>query len=344
LLYDGSTEGLVAAMGRLLDERALRERLSRPVAVADRPLGAFYDAPVATQPLASEPCDPPPSTLVLLLAGQGEAGSAARTRQALLGIGVNDECIVSLREDGQGGASTLRLLGRLWACESPGSSGCAPPRTREALVVLRAGDVPDESWWPRSCQALANPLAGAFAGTWGRRGGMVEARLLDLCPERYPFEYGTDPTRVLMRTDPGVPIDRLFDDDLGPLGEVGYLWQAVRRWGPGVVLPRPLMELAGRAEAADESSLKFLVLRHGDVFADRLALWAGLLDEEVRTLKSLVPEAPDGVGLSADQRRVIAAGLDGRTLASLAWGRLRRHLREDPGAWLRRTVTSLIGR
>jgi hypothetical protein len=62
-----------------------------------------------------------------------------------------------------------------------------------------------------------------------------------------------------MRTDPGVPIDRLFDHDLGPLGEVGYLWQAVRRWGPGVVLPRPMMELAGRAEPADESSLKFLV-------------------------------------------------------------------------------------
>jgi hypothetical protein len=86
------------------------------------------------------------------------------------------------------------------------------------------------------------------------------------------------------------------------------------------------------------------VLRYGDLFAARLALWAGLLDEQVRTLRSLAPEGADGAGLSVDQRRVIASSLDGRTLSSLAWQRLRQRLREDPASWLRRTLTSLTGR
>jgi len=222
------------------------------------------------------------------------------------------------------------------------------PRTREALVVLRAGDVPEAGWWSACRRALSSPHAGAFAGTWGRRAAAVEARLVDLCPERYPFEHGADPTRVLMRTDVGVPIDRLFDPDLGPLGEVGYLWRAVGRWGPGVVLPEALIDLAGVAEPADESTLKFLVLRQGGAFAERLSLWASLLDEQVRLLRSLAPGSLGAVGaeggLSPEQRRLIAAELDGRTLSTLAWNRLRRRLHDDPGTWLRRTLTSLTGR
>jgi hypothetical protein len=42
-----------------------------------------------------------------------------------------------------------------------------------------------------------------FAGTWSAQGSHVQASLLDVVPELYPFTYGAVPTRALIRTLPG---------------------------------------------------------------------------------------------------------------------------------------------
>ncbi len=52
IVYDGSTQGLLASMKRMIDDDALRDRLCRPYPVADHPIGEFYDNPTSPHSLA----------------------------------------------------------------------------------------------------------------------------------------------------------------------------------------------------------------------------------------------------------------------------------------------------
>ena len=167
----------------------------------------------------------------------------------------------------------------------------------------------------------------AFAGTWLRTGRTIIPLPLDLVPELHPFERGGALTRVLMRTDPGVPLAELFDPSLGPLGEIGYLWSAISGRGPGAIFPAPLCDAAEDEPGIDPQLLKSLVIRYGSPHAGRLALLAGLLHEQLVwghdgdvTSALSVPE------LARELRFNVADTLGGRTLARLALHRLARRM------------------
>ncbi|MDI1290284.1 MAG: glycosyltransferase family 4 protein, partial [bacterium] len=59
LTYDGTTRDLCSQMLRMVDDSSLRDRLTKPYAVAEHPIGDFYAAPFAVRPLV--PTDPHPS-------------------------------------------------------------------------------------------------------------------------------------------------------------------------------------------------------------------------------------------------------------------------------------------
>src|SRR5207249_4068660 len=306
LVYDGTTEGLVAAMARLVDDAALRARLTRPYAVAEEPLGAIYDAPRAMAPLRGPPGSeaPMPVALVVVLVPRSGGTGLSATLAALAGQRDAEARIVCLHEGETGDEESVHWLGALWRARDGAGLPIAASElvARDALVILRAGDVPAPAWLARSCEALGQRPRLGFAGTWMRRAGAVVPTFVDLLPERYPFEQGAEPTRMALRTDPGRHLADVLDPNLGTLGEVGYLWSAVARWGAGCVLPEPLGVLAGQ------------------------------LGHRLRVLEmgSGVPHEECAYELPLATKLNVAQGLDGRTLLRLALEKLGRKLGRRP--------------
>ncbi len=265
LLYDGRTDSLVAAMERLIDDDALRARLATPIPPAPA-LGDFYSHPSA--PIVHRAA--PPRTLVAVLEGQDPAATV-RTLAALAAQSHPASSILRLSPSDPG-PDTIWLLGRTWHPSS------ASPRSLDALVILRAGDVPAPTWLHRCAAALST--GPAFASTWATRDNKPLALCPDLEPELLPFTSGNTPARCLIRTTPDLPLADLFDTSLSQLGEVGLIWSAIARHGPGVTLPEPLMQLAAdRPSPADPVLLKYLLCRYGAPFSDRLRLYAAFQHE-----------------------------------------------------------------
>jgi glycosyltransferase involved in cell wall biosynthesis len=298
LLYDGRTDSLVAAMERLFDNDALRERLVAPVPVAP-PLGDFYSHPPA--PAVHRAALP--RTLTVILEGIDPAAAA----QTLAALAAQSHPAVSILRlsPSDPGPDTIWLLGRTWRPSSPA------PRSADALVILRSGDVPAPHWLHRCATALST--GAAFASTWATRDSQPIAHCPDLEPELLPFKSGSTPTRCLIRTIADLPLADLFDTGLSQLGEVGLLWSTIAQHGPGVTLPEPLIELAAdRPSPADPVLLKYLLCRYGAPFSDRLRLYSAFQHE------ALQAPAPD--------RLQAAAELGGRTLAELALKKLARRI------------------
>jgi hypothetical protein len=203
--------------------------------------------------------------------------------------------------------------------------------TRDAMVVLWAGDNLAPAWLAVSARVLARRPDVAFAGTWLSYAGGVLPSTLDIMPEAYPFEHGTALTRTLMRTVPDRPLLDVFDPDLGALGEIGYLWRVVAERGHGCLLPRPLIEIAeSPAGMLDRHLLSFLVLRYGGPFADRLALLTPVLEEARRA--AIEPGAAGRMYpvVSFEEKVRLANELGGRRLARMAIGRITRRFGRVP--------------
>ncbi len=288
LVYDGTTKGLVDAMRRMIDDDDLRGRLCRPYPVAEDPLGSFYDSPHALTPIIpadaggkspSRDTSSPLRPLVIVLCEAG-LDAARGTLDKLARQTCSDFQVVCLQAPGQDSDEFMWWLGKPWRICTP--EGERIPLTdlvtADAVVLLRGGDRPDPAWLQSAVLALRRRPGMAFAGSWGRSGGRVVASLLDVVPELYPFDHGSALTRALIRTDPGSPVIDLFDANLGSLAEIGYLWQAVARWGPGRLNPQPLIELAEeREQPLNMNLLQYLLASKGAVFTDRLALLSGIV-------------------------------------------------------------------
>lgn len=333
LVYDGTTEGLLAAMQRMIDDPALRESLCRPYAVAEQSLGDFYDAPRALAELA--PAGPSQGGLralaVVLCDGhEGAAQStidslARQTRRAAEVV-----CLLPPRPDHQ---ELFWWLGRGWAaCTPEGRPRCAGELlTADALAVFRAGDVPAATWLETCAGVLERRPAAAFAGTWALRGGRLLPSFLDVAPELFPFENGAMLTRTLVRTQPGRLLADLFDASLAELGEIGHLWLAVQQHGPGVLHPQPLISLGSDPPSQPEPALlEYLLVSAGGAFSDRWAHVAALREKLLRDCGG------QGAARLADLERrtqtteyrlARAEELGGRTLLKLALRKLGRRLR-----------------
>lgn len=338
LVYDGRTDTLVAAMERMIDEPALRERLCRPYAIADRPLGDFYAAPVALDPLIPHAgASASPRVLALVLC-EGSFETATPTLRALASQETPPESTIVLVASHPDQEESLWCLGKSWHARDAEGTPISPEelQTLDAVVVLRAGDRPAVSWLRACATALANRPTLGYAGTWGRRAGHASASLADFAPETIPFEQGSMLQRVVVRTTPGRMLIDLFDPVLGPLGEIGLIWRAWREVGPGGMLDEAMIDLVPeRAEAVEPSLLKYLVMRYGEPFQERLSIYAGLLHEraeglsaQVRTLAPSVRVEIDPSLLSPEpslEHKVqMADQLGTKLLAQLTWKKFTR--------------------
>jgi len=324
LVYDGTTQGLVDAMERLLSDDALRERLARPRAIAQSESGAGYVHPLALSPLRPAAAAPARVMRGLLMVLARHAPEATRrTLDALAAQTDGSFDVICLTESDPGEDETLWWLGTGWRIQGPDGNPLPATRvlTREALAIIESGDRPEPSWFARAAGVLAARPQLAFSGTWARRGGRLVPSSLDIAPELHPFEYGCALTRALIRTEPGRLLVDVLDPDLGPLGEIGLIWKTVAQYGPGRLLPIPLIDITPDASPPlDQNLLGFLLARYGGPFAGRLSLVPGLVQRRAAP-------APTEPVLGTFEGHIHAANqLDGRTLVRLALRKLQLKL------------------
>jgi len=337
LKYDGSTEDLVSKMTLMLDDHELRESLRRPYPVATEPLGTIYERPVRLTPIVDESVDPPSSgfrSLLLILCDR-DAAEAGPTISALRAQSNRAFDVLVLAPTEPESGETLWLLGRPWrATDVHGDPAPAHSlTTRDALAVLVAGDRPRPVWHGACAGALIRRPGLAFAGTWLRRPGRIDAVDLDLCPEIAPFRPRVTRPRVLLRTEAGRGLIDLFDMNLGHLGEIGYAWRAIERYGAGAVVPDLLFDAVNeRAEPVDQHLAQYLLARYGAPFADRLKLYTGVLQQRVRRLGRRLADAQHGepahiepaaaAHMDVEQKIEAASSLGGRTLVRITLDKL----------------------
>ncbi len=287
--YDGTTEGLVRAMARMIDEPELRERVRKPHEVATEPLGAFYDEPSPRVPIVDSEASEAGEALVLVLCParveQARPTLEALSRQTHRRF--RTVCLVGVEPDSE---ETLWLFGSAWHARSPDGTplGGDALTTAEGLAILRAGDKPDPAWLASCMGALARASQLHAAGTWGTRSGRLEPTQLDICPETWAYERGATLTRLVHRTRPGrVAID-LFDTNLGPLGEIGLVLERCAR-ADGTegghrcaVLAEPMIALAPEPDVTIADGVwDYLAHKCLTPFGDRMAIWSGLARREL---------------------------------------------------------------
>lgn len=327
LVYDGSVAGLVAAMERMLTDDALVARLRRPY-----PIRSTASEPVRVAFHALAPvraAGPTPAALVVVL--QPAATDAARvdaTRDALGSQAGPDFATVHLVEATTDAREVLWWLGRAWR---PIGTGGTPLHladlvTSDTIALLLAGDRPAPSWLATAASALAVRRTMGFSGTWASLDGHPMALTLDVALEAWPFEHGAVLTRTLVRTRRGQALVDLLDPTLGTLGEIGLLWDAVARYGPGHLFPRPLVEIVPPAVApAASPELAHLVQRYGGPFADRLAYYLATRLAQPGGAEGVSPWLAAWMGGPVD-RSWVADHLDGRSLLRIAARKLARKL------------------
>ena len=326
LVYDGTTQGLLAQMERMVEDGALRERLRRPYPVAEAAIGGFYEQPRALRPVRGEGRAVTP--LVVVMGREGQAGPerewpavvALRGQAAARGL-----ILVPASPDGE---ETLWWLGRAWHARDVDGNAVEPSDalTTGALAVLWSDDEPAGEWLGLCAGALSRRADAAFAGTWASVDGVQDPLTVDVAPELYPFERGARLARVVVRTEPEFPLVDLFDTSLGRLGHTGYLWWAVQRWGHGTLLPRAMVGTRDGVEEARPEELQALLMRHGEGFAERLGLLAGLL--RAREGAADLPRARPTV----EEKVQMADELGGSLLAKMALKKLAKRVRGKAGA------------
>ena len=343
LVYDGTTEGLTAAMARMIDDGALRDRLRRPCAVATEPLGAFYDAPQASVPLVDRVEAETLDALVLVLCPsrleQARPTLEALARQTHRAFRV--VCLVGAEPDTE---ETIWLLGQPWHARGPDGrvlSG-ADLATAGCLSILRAGDRSEPGWLGACAGALARSSQIHAAGTWGVRGGALVSSQLDISPELWAQERGGELTRLVHRTAPGRLATDLLEMNLGPLGEIGWVLERCAAGTRVAVLPESMIALAAEPERGIEPGvLHYFAHRCLTPFGDRIAIASGLAHERegelarrlaacehrLRTLRvdpaGVYANGLPSEGLIVEHKLRLAHELGGRDLVKIAMRKLR---------------------
>ena len=334
LLYDGSTRALTIAMERLIGDGPLRARITRPYAVAAEPLGDVYDTPRALAPLDGDAPRPNELSLAMVLFDTPRADIAAspavRSLRAQASRAFRAACLLpGASPDGEtlwwGG---LPYTPRDWEGNALSADQLV---TAHSLAVFRERDEIHPSWLLLCRRALARRPSLAFAGAWEEFRGATRPGTLDLTPELAPFHAGAHLHRVLLRTAPGQPLSELLDPSLGELGHLGLIWQTIGTSGPGVLLPRPLVRIADApAPAASSAAINSLILRHGAIFGDRLAIATTLLALQPRApgvpiTPHPAPPAPQH-DFTVEHKIRMAGDLGGTLLARMALKKLARRV------------------
>lgn len=334
LLYDGTTGALVGAMRRLIEDASLRSRITRPYPVAAAPLGDAYDAPRALKALTAGPGPTPakPSlVLVVFDKAHAEVGASAavRSMRAQASRAFRVVCLMP-------GASAKGET--LWWCGAPyslfdwegGAVDAGDVATMSSLAVFRAEDMVHPSWLMLCRRALARRSELGFAGSWVERGGKLEPGTLDLTPELTPFVEGERLQRVLLRTEPGRPLDELLDPSLGRLGHLGLIWKTIGQVGPGVLLPRALVRASDPVAPATDADVHSLMLRHGAGFGDRLAIaLAHLARQRQERAPVVTPAAPIEVrkpDCTVEHKIAMAEELGATLLAKMAMRKMAKRM------------------
>lgn len=276
LFYDGSTEGLLECMQRLLDDPELRRQLEQSKPPAKAHSTDYYAQPIATLPLKKDGASAA-EALVVVLDDSPDETLLRRTIKSLEHQSVQSFSSIYFKPAGADDEGAFQWLGGRWTANRIEADRFVPLdilqlQTRDVLLVLRSGDEPQERWLDVSLHAMARRPA-AFAGTWQKHHGRVLMPSLDTVPEAQPFWHGENLARVLLRTEPNHLLIDLFDANLGALGEVGYVWKAIAEHGRGTLLPEPWMHV-GEAEARppNPAHLGYLLARYGQGLRDRLSL------------------------------------------------------------------------
>ena len=368
LVFDGTVSHLARQMELLSVDDALRARIARPYGLTDNPLGEFYSGPFEPSWLAAEPVSQLPSLLVCILADDREAGR--RTLEGLEQAQVKPADVVLLtsasHEADQDAVGWL--LGSLYTARSRDGRQLLPSeiRTKEALLILRAGDVPHSDYLRYGLETLASWPQIAYVGCWHRVGDGDRASLrtfpIDAAPELVPF-LGLSPfSRCLLRTPPEQLLIDLFDPRADAYGELAYLWQLDDGERAGIVIPEPWLTLQPEPEAHPSAGLlAYLVMHDTSLWHKRrLARYALALNRQLEQAKAdhntevPAPSIPENHALDACQsdlsicRAKLAncrTELDalrnsltwrvGHPVARLLPGQLLRRMARGLGHWLR---------
>lgn len=350
--FDGSSIDLARQMMRLIDQPELLERLECGGRLAENPLGQFYEAPRALRPIPQDARESIGIATVVLVPERASDAHLQRTLDSIRPQLDQDDVILLAYDEGDprgaAQATSIRWLGATRRLQTLTGEPLALSqfKTREALWLLLAGDEPSPDFVSLCRGALARNPSLAFAGTWMRDadGNLVES-MIDIAPDRYPFDAGARLTRVLQRTRTDGLLIEVFEAQAGIYGEIGALWRAEEERGRGCLLARALLQASPiEAPAADAGQLAFLVQAVASPMRrERLALMTldptfgkASLGTDIEAARSRRLN-----GVDFDQaRRVALTHLDGTTLARLAGQKLRRKV----GAILARLMSRSPGR
>jgi glycosyltransferase involved in cell wall biosynthesis len=346
LFCSGTAAGLASQMARLWDDTALRRRLAR--ARPQRPADGrdVYLRPQALPRWIKAPdaaCRALAPLVVVLADGSGRERDTVR---AVREQGVDASRIVVLVPDALGRGAFFFLDRLVRACAADGGPWAGgEPLTADALLLLRAGDLPRGDLLPVCLGVLARQPEIAFVATFAEvvdaDGGHPDCFPLDAGLEFAPFCGRPALSRAVLRTVPGVALSDLFEPQLMAGGEFALLLDLVAAGGHGITIPECLVQRpAGDEPGVPVQALAVLCDRHGsgrgglgpallrgalwsreDVAAQAAAAarqlaqgeeWAGRLEARLGDAQRAAQDARDrAAALAAEGERLRAALEDG---------------------------------
>ena len=336
--FDGSSIDLARQMKTLIAEPSRIDALRRGERLANAPLGTYYENPRALRPISQEKGGPFDLMVVLIVPERATVAHLHQTLDAVRPqLQKGDRIVIafdSADPRALKGATAVRWMGSTRCMQSADGRpiSLAGLRAKDGVWIVLAGDEPDENFVALCRGALSrNPTLG-FAGTWMRdsEGALIEG-MLDIVPERQPFDRGAQLTRCLIRTERDDLFVEIFDAQAGLYGEIGALWKAEDRWGRGCLLPQPHLRTSSIDESPrDQGQLAFLVQAIASSSRkERLSL---LALEQSATLKGATINYGPRVGMDAERAsRIAHEYLNGSTLARMALRKFGRKLADKIG-------------
>jgi glycosyltransferase involved in cell wall biosynthesis len=293
LVFDGSIDSLISAMGRMSEDHGLRLRLINLEQDGPRDeLGSFYAHKSTGWMTAGLRVEHPLTVVVLCENEETMHPASLLALRAQLRPG--DQLIQLCRRQQDLSQPGLLFLGQLWYARTAEGRPLSPEqaRTTKAIVILDAADEVEEGALTALCRAGERNDQIAFVAGWLR---LKDGRAAD---QLVPFASAVDTTELLfspygmrprawMRTPHGLRLDDLFDLRLGRLGEIGYLWQLEDHGRVGVTVPHVLFRVPdplGKATPAGSfaAASAYLVTCNETPFRQRALSWRALMLEEKR--------------------------------------------------------------
>lgn len=298
LVFDGTVSDLAEKISLLSTDESLRRKISRPYPVTDQPLGDFYTHLPTKTWIQTEAPPAPASLLVCILVDDPK--DLDRTLHSLQTAVVDDMHIVLMHPVRKEKATHTKsvgaavwFLGRLYAPQDESGTPVNPTEilTTETLLILKAGDLLQPDYLPRSLMVLQRQPQIAFVGSWKQVkkgfGVRLAALPLDAVSEIAPYIQSSPFSRFVMRTRPNRLLIDLFDPRAGRLGELKYLWQLETENSSGLVIPLPLVSRSDKPEPIlGHPALDYIILQDDTPFRKaRLARFNLSLANRARVLR-----------------------------------------------------------